>query len=687
MEIKEKVFKPRADILIQLGDQLIKNENIALLELVKNSYDANATLVNLEFYDIDKPLIGSINIQDDGDGMDIDTVTNVWMEPGNTHKKELLTQDKRPNRLPIGEKGIGRFGAYKIAQKIKLITRAKNQKEIIVNIDWSTFESQKYLQDVKVKIEERVPEIFVNNKTGTRIELTCLKKAWDPKDYKKVIDGIDSLMSPWHMIDNFKVDITKNMEGKKWDIVPYDYSLLKDSSLFQLRAEVNGNIITSFEYKFKPYDFLSKIKSRTEILNNIDIFNENEIKQYQYDNCDLGKIVIELDVFDKDTNIFNNLPNKEKINNCLKNFSGIRVYRDNLRVYDYGEQDNDWLNMDIDRVNNPSAKLSRNITIGAVFLNRLDSKDLIEKANREGFVENKAYEYFKNIVSRVINKFLTFRNVDKDIIREYYGTKKQTSDYIKEIQDIVEGSNIQEKDKQKVTSALKRIENDFKEIKMLYREIAGSTTSYGVAIHEIEKRILSLKDYVLLKDVDDFIKSEINSLSELIECYLDIIRRKKTSKIGVNDLIKRALTPLKYRFNAHKIDYDVELIEEDAIINVSEGLLIGCIMNIVDNSIYWVKNEINKKIILKSLKRNGCVYIIIGDNGPGFNIPFEDAIRPFVSGKIDGGMGMGLSLANDILQANNGSLILLDRREAEISEDYKGAILALCLREEIICKK
>ena len=170
MEIKEKVFKPRADILIQLGDQLIKNENIALLELVKNSYDANATLVNLEFYDIDKPLIGSINIQDDGDGMDIDTVTNVWMEPGNTHKKELLTQDKRPNRLPIGEKGIGRFGAYKIAQKIKLITRAKNQKEIIVNIDWSTFESQKYLQDVKVKIEERVPEIFVNNKTGTRIE-------------------------------------------------------------------------------------------------------------------------------------------------------------------------------------------------------------------------------------------------------------------------------------------------------------------------------------------------------------------------------------------------------------------------------------------------------------------------------------------------------------------------------------
>ena len=143
MEIKEKVFKPRADILIQLGDQLIKNENIALLELVKNSYDANATLVNLEFYDIDKPLIGSINIQDDGDGMDIETVTNVWMEPGNTHKKELLTQDKRPKRLPIGEKGIGRFGAYKIAQKIKLITRAKNQKEIIVNIDWSTFESQK----------------------------------------------------------------------------------------------------------------------------------------------------------------------------------------------------------------------------------------------------------------------------------------------------------------------------------------------------------------------------------------------------------------------------------------------------------------------------------------------------------------------------------------------------------------
>lgn len=106
-------FKPRARLLLQLGDQLIKNESIALVELVKNSYDADANIVNIYMENVDDPKNGVIIIEDDGYGMSADTVENVWLEPGSDFKSEKIKRlevSPEYKRLPIGEKGIGRFG-------------------------------------------------------------------------------------------------------------------------------------------------------------------------------------------------------------------------------------------------------------------------------------------------------------------------------------------------------------------------------------------------------------------------------------------------------------------------------------------------------------------------------------------------------------------------------------------------
>lgn len=81
-------FKPRARLLIQLGDQLIKNESIALVELAKNSYDADATKVEIYMEHPDDPENGTIIIEDDGYGMTSDTVENVWLEPGSDFKSK-----------------------------------------------------------------------------------------------------------------------------------------------------------------------------------------------------------------------------------------------------------------------------------------------------------------------------------------------------------------------------------------------------------------------------------------------------------------------------------------------------------------------------------------------------------------------------------------------------------------------
>lgn len=83
-------FKPRARLLLQLGDQLIKNESIALVELVKNSYDADATNVNIYMDNVDTPNEGIIIIEDDGYGMSPDVVENVWLEPGSDFKSQKI---------------------------------------------------------------------------------------------------------------------------------------------------------------------------------------------------------------------------------------------------------------------------------------------------------------------------------------------------------------------------------------------------------------------------------------------------------------------------------------------------------------------------------------------------------------------------------------------------------------------
>src|SRR5712671_4890100 len=135
-------FKPRARLLLQLGDQLIKNESIALVELVKNSYDADATKTDIYMENVDDPEEGIIIIEDDGYGMNAEIVANVWMEPGSDFKSEKFAKKEgspKFHRLPIGEKGIGRFGVHKLGNQIEMTTKKANSKEVYVKIDWTVF--------------------------------------------------------------------------------------------------------------------------------------------------------------------------------------------------------------------------------------------------------------------------------------------------------------------------------------------------------------------------------------------------------------------------------------------------------------------------------------------------------------------------------------------------------------------
>ena len=133
-------FKTRARILCQLGEQLIKNEGIALLELIKNAYDADASLCDVVMSNPTSPENGSIVIQDDGIGMNYDTIVNVWLEIGTDHKANLepgksAKRTSKFKRICLGEKGIGRLGVHRLGREIELISHAKDSDEVVLKID------------------------------------------------------------------------------------------------------------------------------------------------------------------------------------------------------------------------------------------------------------------------------------------------------------------------------------------------------------------------------------------------------------------------------------------------------------------------------------------------------------------------------------------------------------------------
>lgn len=693
---KQISFKSRARLMPQIGDQLIKNESIALLELVKNAYDADAPDVWVEMWDIDKTDKGKIIVKDNGDGMDLSIVENSWMEIGTDNKKNLLDDyilnDKKSalGRLPMGEKGIGRFGVHKLGSKIVLITRMQGRKEVVVKIDWTSFEKFDYLEQVPITVIEREPEYFTGQQKGTYIEITELKNVWTRGKLRDVYRSIMSLQSPFESIQSFNVVFETN--HKEWLEGLLTVDRIKNDALFFADVSIEGNEITELKYEFKPWKVLNKLKEKQVVRTHIEMCREERenkkkiLKKIDLGLFDIGKVRMKLMIFDLDNTILSyGVSDKKGLKEYLKNNGGIAVYRDNIRIYEYGDSGNDWLQLESKRINAPGTTLSSKITIGAIYLNRQDSGSLIEKTNREGFVENEAFEEFRYAIVNAIEKIQTLRNIDKDLLKKYYGPSGKSEPVLSSIEDlkIVIDKNIDDiKIKNLINKSLKNIEIDYKNITDVYIRSASAGLSLSVVIHEIEKIIAELKSAIKDEESTEHVKNLVQDLSRVTDGYASVIKSKKQSLVNVSDLIDDALFNVKYRLKVHEIEVvsSYRDKERQEIIKCASNLVIGTIMNLVDNSIYWLEYShiANKKMYFDvSLDYEGFITIIVADNGYGFTLPTDQVVKPFVTDRV-GGMGLGLHLADEIMKSSEGRLVFPDKGDVYLPEEFKnGAVICL----------
>ena len=142
-------MRPRARLISLIGEELISDESVAVVELVKNAFDADATKVVVEFTGEIPGDPDSLIIEDNGSGMSFDTVMNGWFEPGTALKKR---KDRSPGGRPyLGAKGIGRFAAARLADSLYMQTRQRRKTEgVSVLLDWGKFDDESYLDDITI---------------------------------------------------------------------------------------------------------------------------------------------------------------------------------------------------------------------------------------------------------------------------------------------------------------------------------------------------------------------------------------------------------------------------------------------------------------------------------------------------------------------------------------------------------
>ena len=718
-----KNFKPKAHILKLLGKELIKSPIMAIYELIKNSYDADSTYAKIKFENIGTPKNAKISVEDDGTGLTSEIVENVWLEPGTDYRKPV---DKKGNRkinkspifqrVPMGEKGVGRFAVHKLGDVIRLVTRPakvkkKNGKlvkevldyEIELIINWNSFSQSKYLEDIPITWETKtnISNFKFKNDSGTLIEISGIQEPWTRGMARSLKRNTVSMLSPKNKESHFEIqlDFENNwLEGfpeakQILEISPYKFTALLDKDY---------NLTYDYEFSLALNESFGKriIKNKTENIRGLlipelrktlekELLTDEEIDE-QIENLKtrvnpFGNVMLEMYSFDMDPDTLKNYTYDSKtLKNILKQNAGIKVFKDDMRVYDYGEPGNDWLELDNRRVNDKQW-FSNNQNIGYIYLDSEQSISLVEKTNREGFIENDSFKIFFQSIITALLQFRIERYTDRSKwLRHIKKAPSLSHNLVTNFKAIIDSTDLSEEDqKSKLKAEADKLEKDFEDKKQTLLIPAGVGMTASVALHEIEKLVPRMKEIINSKPFKRKTANEqVEELDEYLNGILSVLRKGGNKPIYIHESIEKAVSNYSFKLSRRKINLEFEFDKNADVIKCDKRYFITMLMNIIDNSIYWLDTiyKKNKGIFIKTLKReDNSTVIIIADNGPGFKDDVTTLVTPFFSRK-DGGIGIGLYLI-DTIMIKYGKFEIVESQEEfkefKIPPAYSGAVVKL----------
>jgi signal transduction histidine kinase len=412
--IADAHFAVEARLAIQLGRESISSSITAILELVKNAYDAEATRVRIRFRGLGTNSAMMV-IEDDGFGMTADDLLNYWMVIGTTNKVKIRRAGSK--RVLTGEKGLGRLGLDRLARETIVQSIVRDATEgIELPIHWSQFEQEDVrLENVTLKVYG-IPNLHKDPFTGewreyphgTRLVLKELKDTWTENTLLDLRAELSLLVSPFANKTEFQIELDSGLGLNSVDgIVMTPVSLLQaaqwkvtagidDEGLVRMRmASAHHNKV----YEEGPFPWEER-------------FPGWGTKPH----C--GPLQFEFFFFPRKTTTFGDETiSLTAIRTFLDSNQGLRVYRDGFRVKPYGSPngDGDWLRLAYRRIESPEGvtqdekpgnwRVGYNQIVGAIFLTRQRNGELLDQTNREGLVDGKAFAHMRVFAEQTVRFF------------------------------------------------------------------------------------------------------------------------------------------------------------------------------------------------------------------------------------------------------------------------------------------
>ncbi|RKE92270.1 sensor histidine kinase [Ichthyenterobacterium magnum] len=713
-------FSVDAGVIDRLGKELVARHETAVSELIKNSYDADATVATLNFANVDS-IGGTLTVEDNGNGMSRNQLVNGFMRISSSDK---IHEPVSPvyKRKRAGKKGIGRFSAQRLGDKLTIVTQTSNYKNALkVVVDWN-----KYAMDEELfLIQNKIIEIPKNKDivSGTTLIIENLRDWWSEAMIKRVYRYALDVIQPFpiskkKIIDNkiadsgFKIICKKNN-----NVIANEKSMFFEHALAEIYGYVDDNGHAFWEINNSKLDDVETKKPQI-------IFddNDNHAQKYVY----LKGIQLKAFYFVFNVNL---IPKQIEsyIRSATDEQGGIRLYRNGFRVLPYGEKQNDWLGLDESVRKRKVLPVHGNNNFFGFIQIEDKNKNFQELSSREGLFRNEAYDElidfsYKVLIAAIIRvgreRGVKITTDQKDWDAKYSRNPKEAlldaaddleklADDLDEIADSTEDTkdesdnqddsknkkkeeeNAKQKEKAKkirdkaksIRDAVERIE----EFNML-RVLAGLGLIIGEFTHEIMQYLSAFK-------IDS--KFLIDNLKKSTEEYKRAVRLKETFSSfevytsyfdeTISQNVNRELKPIELRdvikpfvksvgpdLKRNNITLETDYKGYDLFtckMHVSEWSSI--LFNLYSNAKKAIKRS-NKvgKIFIKAYKDEEKVYLEFQDNGDGIPAENRDKIFTafFTTSSPKGhktnmknelsGTGLGLKILSDILGSYNGDISL-----------------------------
>lgn len=707
IEHTKVALRANSHVLRLLGEELIGDDGLAIFELVKNSYDADAKLVSV-IIDLSKENQATIVVQDDGCGMTLEDLKLRWLVLATDSKRGQLQRVRSPNfhRLPLGEKGVGRVAAFKLGKRLTLVTKKLGAKECALHINLDELIGQgAYLDQLSVQIEVRDnPSVFIGENVGTKIEIGDLyRKNWLRGDLRKLNRLITSLASPFETNDSFSVVLS--VPGREKDIDGmFGSEDFKDQATWVFTFDIDKNGF-SWNYKFRPPLWKTVVGREISRHNDVLLLDERD-HEITIDREEvaavfkpafltgIGPIKGVIFGYYLRSEVLKATGNQQQLRNWLNDQTGVRVYRDNVRVFNYGEPTDDWLGLNVRRINRPGDRFGTNSLVAAVSLDLESSDQLKEKTNREGFDSGGAFSKFQKLAFSAFERFereaMDDRKALDDVIRG-----KETSIAPVRFVDAMEAlkAGVKRKDIPKgFQREIEAIEKEYTELRDVMVNAGTAGLNLAVIFHEIEREVDALAVAVNRKLDEQTIKKQIEQIHYMLHGFAPLLRKNPPKSVFCSEVIEQATRIRKSRFAFHSIAFSAPVLtreEPDFKIKAAPNLLIGAIGNLLDNAMYWtqVRQEIDGRSdtraikILTQYRDDGSSLIAVIDNGTGFTEKALAKARTAFFSERPNGMGLGLYFASMVIEQMGGMLTLMNadelREELDIPAALDGAAVVM----------